>query len=1427
MTRRILFFLLVILCVAAFSGSSYAQQPSTFIISHTDVEDGFIQGSCGTIPDGPTAANYGIDSLCSLSLFGNKIAEWTCAGAQAENCLGPVDDVIHGDTYQTDGTHFLSPLFLDNFTGLPFDPFGYSLVGFEPCPGASCTFGSLGFSADSAATFAISTTFDPYTTSSVSPLERTTFAGDLFSIVANNASGAPSTFTVSGGGADGPGTITLEPDGSVLYRAPSPIGTAAQAFVVACNDDHHHGNDCPFATINLTPLTVKIDGSNFVELLPGETLQFTATVTPKAGPVTWTLLSNPNNAGLITSGGFFTAQPVTQSEDVIVQACSTADATRCDTATVNVAFAVVSITGSANAMLVNVGPPPAQQQLSASVSGVSDPKHNAVQWSVKSTQNPPSPTVDNNGLFTVGTSASNNIAIAQVKACLVSQPANCGEFDITLVPVVTLTISPNTWASGETTGITIVGKGFGTAPTISLSDPRITFTQTSISFTLSQTTVQGNIVIPPMPAGESATLTVTSSLSTSLSQQQGSQTVTVSPVGITVGVVPTATILLDNQQQQFTATVACVTAHNFTCPVSQAVVCSINPNVGSINSSTCLYTAPASITNLQTISGKACSVFNPGACASFQITLLPITVSISPTSATLTTGQSQQFTAAVSNAPGNNQGVTWSISSPVGSISASGVYTAPTPIASAQTITVRACSVVDPTRCASAPVALVPVAVAVSPKTTALQTGQTQQFTASVTGATNLAVNWAVSASTGVAVGTISNSGLYTAPPPPITGPQTNTVSACSVVDPTKCDTATVSLISTTPVGALSPTSLTFAPQLVGTSSAAQTVTLTNIGAASLTLTSIVASGDYSVPSTTCTAPLPLNASCNISVVFTPTTTGARGGQLTVSNNASNSPQIAALSGTGIAPAACLSPASLNFGGQNVGTTSPTQAIVLTSCGSAPLAVNTIIVSGDFAQSNNCPASLAVNATCAINLTFTPTATGPRSGLLSVNDNAAGSPHTVPLSGTGTIPVANLTPSSLSFGNQNVGTTSAPQTATLSNTGSGPLTINSITTSGDYAQSNNCGTILAAGATCSINVSFTPTTTGSRSGSLSVSDAAAGSPHTASLNGTGTTPVANLTPASLSFGNLNVGAVSAPQTATLSNTGSGPLTISSITTTGDYAQGNNCGSTLAAGASCTISVTFAPTAAGSRSGLLKVTDNAAGSPHTVGLSGTGTAPAVCLSSSNLTFASQTVNTTSAAQAITLTNCGSGTMTVTSVTTSGDFSQTNNCPASLAVNGSCTINVSFRPTATGTRTGRLSVVDNAPGSPHTAGLTGTGVPPDFTLTIDASQTVPYPQTGTYQLTINYGVTFQAGLTGNVTLSLSQDFCSTGQVDTLSKSTFTSSGTGTFTISIFDPSQSGQSFFECYRLTGTQNGVSKMVETDITVSPQPPPPPDGGE
>lgn len=416
-----------------------------------------------------------------------------------------------------------------------------------------------------------------------------------------------------------------------------------------------------------------------------------------------------------------------------------------------------------------------------------------------------------------------------------------------------------------------------------------------------------------------------------------------------------------------------------------------------------------------------------------------------------------------------------------------------------------------------------------------------------------------------------------------------------------------------------------------------------------------------------------------------------------------------------------LAPNSLTFGPQPLGSTSPSQAVTLTNTGNQKL-LFTMSVSANFAETDNCGSSLGAGASCSINVSFSPAVTGNITGNVTLKDTASGNPHTVALAGTGGAPVASLTPTSLIFGAQPVGTTSATQTITLSNTGNDAMAISSITSSGDFAETNTCGTTLAAGASCSINVTFAPIATGRRSGAVSVTDNASGSPHSASLTGTGTAPSATLSPASLTFGGQLVGTTSAVQSTTLTNTGNAPLTISAISVTGDFAQTNTCGTTLAAGASCSINVTFTPAAVGTRSGSVTVTDNASGSPHGVSLIGTGTAPIASLSPASLTFGSQVIGTTSPTQSATLSNTGTAPLTISAITITGDFAETNNCGNSLAPGASCAINVSFTPAAVGSRSGTLMVSDNSNPSPQNLGLSGTGV--DFGISVTpSSATVP--------------------------------------------------------------------------------------------------------
>jgi len=266
-----------------------------------------------------------------------------------------------------------------------------------------------------------------------------------------------------------------------------------------------------------------------------------------------------------------------------------------------------------------------------------------------------------------------------------------------------------------------------------------------------------------------------------------------------------------------------------------------------------------------------------------------------------------------------------------------------------------------------------------------------------------------------------------------------------------------------------------------------------------------------------------------------------------------------------------------------------------------------------FYNGNSSLGSATLNSSAQARLTTANLSAGSHSMTAAYMGNMSFAPSTsaVLTQTVNPIPVT-LSPTSLSFSTEAVGTTSPAKTVTLTNVGTTLLTINGIaitgTNAGDFAQTHTCGSSLAAGASCTISFTFKPTASGTRTAALSVSDNAAGNPQKVTLSGIGTT--AKLSPISLSFGSVVVGTTSAAKTVTLTNIGTTALSITGITITGmnpgDFSQTHTCGTSLAAGTNCTISLKFKPAATGTRSAALSISDNAAGSPQKVSLSGTGT-----------------------------------------------------------------------------------------------------------------------------------------------------------------------------------------------------------------------------
>jgi Abnormal spindle-like microcephaly-assoc'd, ASPM-SPD-2-Hydin/NHL repeat len=404
-----------------------------------------------------------------------------------------------------------------------------------------------------------------------------------------------------------------------------------------------------------------------------------------------------------------------------------------------------------------------------------------------------------------------------------------------------------------------------------------------------------------------------------------------------------------------------------------------------------------------------------------------------------------------------------------------------------------------------------------------------------------------------------------------------------------------------------------------------------------------------------------------------------------------------------------VAPSSLAFSSQNTGTGSAPQNIVVTNFGSLPLDISNIGITSGFLQSSGCSNSLPGGSNCPIAVTFAPVATGTQSGTLTIADNAFTGTQTVALTGTGTAPVAGVSPASLAFQSQLINTTSGGQLVFLSNTGTGPLTFlgSGIAVSGDFAQTNNCGGSLAPATSCGITVTFTPTVTGSDAGTLTVNSN--GAALIVSLMGTGasTAPSVTATPESLDFSTQLIKTKSPAQTVTFTNSGTTSVTLTSTTVSGDFAKIGSCAPSLGAGKSCTLSVTFTPTVAGTRAGALTFTLSSGS--VTVALTGTGVSTAtgwLNFSPPSVSFVGYVVGD-NPTQTVTVTNTNGVPTGITRISISGSttFTQTNNCGTLLPATATCTISVTFVPTVAGTFGGTLQVTESA-GTSHKIPLSGT-------------------------------------------------------------------------------------------------------------------------
>jgi len=568
-----------------------------------------------------------------------------------------------------------------------------------------------------------------------------------------------------------------------------------------------------------------------------------------------------------------------------------------------------------------------------------------------------------------------------------------------------------------------------------------------------------------------------------------------------------------------------------------------------------------------------------------------------------------------------------------------------------------------------------------------------------------------------------------------------------------------VQLYRNPPSLSASPNQLTFQVDDLNRTSEPQTVTVQNTGEGLLEISRVDLGGsnplDFQITSNGCErVPLSPNQSCLVQLTFTPQESGTRSAELTIRDRNRTITQRVLLTGRGPETndsgpiTLSFEPGNLDFGDYPVGQASEPRRIVLQNESRQPVTIQGISpvgeASGDFPTTHDCTgAPLVPGQSCSIYVTFRPSLAGRRAANLAITDTA-NNLWNVPLSGNGIVtqpqvPALSVRPGALNFGSQPVQTSSNEQLLTLSNTGNQTLNISQVLVEGSDGftiRRNTCTRRpLEPGNACTVGIVFNPRQAGNQSAQLTVISNDPRGNARIFLSGTGTVPeVAELTvnPINLDFGIVEVDSTSRPQTVTLRNRGNAPLTIRSITTSGnedfvsasDGAIGQRCANrVLQPGEECGFGVVFLPYVEGDRVAQIVINSDAPQGSVAVQLRGQGQVrrfPTLSPSPANLSFGTVTVGETSPPQTVTLVNSGGAPLELGNLTLGGahpnDFIPTSNdgftqiaCSnVTLQPGQRCQVPVAFGPLEMGDRQAQLIIPSNDPNGQLRLNLTGSGV-----------------------------------------------------------------------------------------------------------------------
>jgi hypothetical protein len=490
-------------------------------------------------------------------------------------------------------------------------------------------------------------------------------------------------------------------------------------------------------------------------------------------------------------------------------------------------------------------------------------------------------------------------------------------------------------------------------------------------------------------------------------------------------------------------------------------------------------------------------------------------------------------------------------------------------------------------------------------------------------------------------------------------------------------------------------------------------VTVTNIGTADLII-STVTSSNVVFTVTPLNATIPSGVSRKFYVTFAPLVNGLKNGKIYFNHNAANLIDSIIVSGTGVTaalPVFSVNPDNLNFGNVNNATTK-TDSVTVTNTGTADLIISSVTRSNTLFTITPTTGTLTPGATKKFYVTFAPLVNGLQSGYFYYHHNAANAIDSISVNGTGTtgaLPIFSVNPTILNFGNVTNSTTKM-DSVTVTNTGTADLIINSVTSSKTLFTVTPTSGTLAPGATKKFFVTFAPLINGLQNGKIYFHHNAVNAIDSISVSGTGVSPVFSVSPTSLNFGNVNIG-LNKKDSVTVTNTGTSDLIITSVICSKTTYTVTPIAGTLTPGTTRKFYITYTPLINGLQNGYVYFHHNAANAIDSISVSATGVSPVFSVNPNSLNFGNVS-NGTTKMDSVTVTNIGTLSLIISSVTSTKTLFTVTPTSATIAPGATRIFYVTFAPLTNGLQNGSIIFNHNAGNGTDSISVSGTGVSSSF-------------------------------------------------------------------------------------------------------------------